>query len=80
VAIPDDPTITKRAFVKMKYKGNIYLFTGIVIADVALSILNDVTVAKKMGGGILTPATLGLPLISRLQKSGIEFETRIIGM
>ena len=52
--------------------------TGIFLAEAAMSLLNDDSEAKKLGGGVLTPATLGAPYIERLQKAGIKFETRVL--
>jgi short subunit dehydrogenase-like uncharacterized protein len=47
---------------------------------IALAILYDEnTLAHKLGGGILTPATLATPqLFQQLEKAGITIETKMI--
>ncbi|PSK51702.1 hypothetical protein B9Z65_2969 [Elsinoe australis] len=72
---PDEP---KRAFGRMTFEGSAYHMTGIFLAQAAISLLRDDSLAKKMGGGVLTPATLGAAYIERLQKAGIKFETRTL--
>jgi short subunit dehydrogenase-like uncharacterized protein len=52
--------------------------TGLLLCNGAISILKDDVVAKKLGGGVLTPATLGQPFIDRLQASGFRFETKML--
>ena len=34
--------------------------------------------AKEIGGGILTPATLGQPFINRLSDEGVHLETKLL--
>ena len=48
------------------------------MAQAAITLLKDDVVAKKFGGGILTPATLGQPFIDRLHDAGFSFETKMI--
>lgn len=36
------------------------------------------TEAKKLGGGILTPATLGDEYVERLRAVGVEFDVKIL--
>lgn len=62
----------------MTFEGSAYHMTGIFLAQAAISLLRDDSLAKKMGGGVLTPATLGAAYIDRLQKAGIKFETRTL--
>lgn len=62
----------------MKYKGGNYYFTGLLLAEGAMVLLRDESLAKKLGGGVLTPATLGQPLIDRLRGSGTEFTVELI--
>ncbi|OBT51291.1 hypothetical protein VE04_06682 [Pseudogymnoascus sp. 24MN13] len=42
--------------------------------EAALSILGEKTYAHDIGGGILTPATLGMPFVKRLRNAGIKIE------
>ena len=49
-----------------------------LLAIGALCILKDDAVAKKLGGGVFTPATLGQPFIDRLDKAGYSFETKML--
>lgn len=57
-----------------------YELTAIMMVEIALAILHDKdSVAKKMGGGVLTPATVASPhLIQRLDRAGIKIETRLL--
>jgi short subunit dehydrogenase-like uncharacterized protein len=48
------------------------------MVEAAITILKDNVVATKSGGGILTPATLGQPLIDRLDNAGLKFEVRML--
>ena len=60
-------------------KGSLYYFTGLAISEAAMVILRGgETEAKKLGGGILTPATLGDEYVERLKKVGIEFDVRML--
>ncbi|KAI9785093.1 MAG: hypothetical protein M1816_000504 [Peltula sp. TS41687] len=70
-----------RAFAKMRYDGGIYRVTGIFAVEGALTLLRgpEDVYSKRLGGGILTPATLGLPFIERLVKAGVKFEIRMLG-
>lgn len=52
--------------------------TGILLTQAAITLLKDDVVAKKFGGGILTPATLGQPYIDRLNEAGFKFEVRML--
>jgi short subunit dehydrogenase-like uncharacterized protein len=63
---------------KYKLQELIRLATGLLLVEGALTILKDNVVAKKLGGGVLTPATLGQPFIDRLQKGGFKFETKML--
>ncbi|OBT64338.1 hypothetical protein VE03_06742 [Pseudogymnoascus sp. 23342-1-I1] len=56
------------------YEGSLYYCSALMGVEAALSILGDKTYAHEIGGGILTPATLGLPFIERLRNAGIKIE------
>lgn len=49
-----------------------------MLGQAALVLLKDDVVAKKLGGGVMTPATLGQPFIDRLEKVGLRFETKML--
>lgn len=63
-----DNSASDRAVATFKFDGSLYYFTGLAIAEAALTILRGGTnTARKCGGGVLTPATLGEPFIERLR-------------
>lgn len=67
--------------VNRNYKGtdtNEMTVTGLILTEAAITLLKDDTMAKKSGGGVLTPATLGRPLIDRLDAAGFTFETKML--
>ncbi|KAI9850666.1 MAG: hypothetical protein M1824_003190 [Vezdaea acicularis] len=79
VGYPDLETPSKkRALSTVKWSGGIYQLTAIFADEAAMAILRDDTYAKKLGGGILTPATLGQPFVERLEKAGVKFETKLV--
>ncbi|KAK3616758.1 hypothetical protein LTR56_025750 [Elasticomyces elasticus] len=72
----DEPGVPKRAYGRMRFEGSMYLLTGICLAEAAVTIARDDTLAHKLGGGMLTPAILGEPYLERLQKAGLKTEIR----
>lgn len=79
IAIADQDTPTPmRAFSRMRYEGGMYYLTGVFLAEAGITIIRDDTIAKKLGGGILTPAMLGQPFIDRLRSAGVLYETRLL--
>lgn len=76
VAIADqNVSQPKRAYSRFRWEGGIYYLTGVLLAEAAMVILYHDTLAKELGGGLLTPATLGQPFIDRLKDAGVIFET-----
>lgn len=75
-AATDDPTNPKRAFARFIYEGSMYHMTGVFLAEAGMSLLHDDSLAKKMGGGVLTPATLGANYVDRLTKHGFKVDVR----
>ena len=68
---------TKRVFGKVTYEGGMYLFTGLLLAEAAMVILNDEeTIRKVSRGGIVTPATMGQGFVYRLEKVGCNIELK----
>ena len=52
--------------------------TGVFAAEAAITLLRDETLAGKIGGGFLTPATLGGAYLDRLQKAGVKLEVSVM--
>ena len=78
IATADNPE-GKRAMAKMRWNGSMYDMSGTFLAEAAMTILKDETGAKKIGGGILTPATLGSKFIERLNSiEKCKFEADIM--
>ncbi|KAH8652028.1 Saccharopine dehydrogenase-domain-containing protein [Ilyonectria robusta] len=78
VGVADSPN-HERVVATLKVKGSLYSFTGLAIAEAAMVILRGgETEAKKLGGGILTPATLGDEYVERLRAVGVEFDVKIL--
>lgn len=78
VGWPDAEDTTRKAFCQARYDGGLYKMTGIFLAEAALTLLEDDVPAKKIGGGFLTPATLGQPYIDRLAAHGFKIDTRML--
>ncbi|KAB8648471.1 hypothetical protein FH972_026128 [Carpinus fangiana] len=78
VAYADDKS-GKRASGRLYYEGSLYQLTGIFLAHAAATLLyDDGFAAKKIGGGVLTPATLGEQFVERLEAGKVKFETKIL--
>ena len=73
-----DGSDPKRAFARMRWEGGMYYLSGVFLAEAAIVILRDETTAKRLGGGLLTPAMLGQPFLNRLRKAGLKFETQLM--
>ncbi|EKV16039.1 Saccharopine dehydrogenase / Homospermidine synthase [Penicillium digitatum] len=69
----------QRVFGKITYHGGMYPFTGLLLAEAAMVILNEEEKIKKISrGGIVTPATLGQDYVDRLEKVGCKIETKVL--
>lgn len=55
-----------------------YHLTGVFAAEAAITLLRDKTLAGEIGGGLLTPATLGGAYVDRLQKTGVKIDVRMM--
>ncbi|KAG0647549.1 trans-acting enoyl reductase [Hyphodiscus hymeniophilus] len=76
IASPDVQTANPpRAYVRAYFDGSLYAFTGISLAEAAVSILRD---GHKLSGGVYTPACLGQKFIDRLQNAGFIFEKKFL--
>lgn len=60
----------------MRFDGSMYHLTGIFLAEAAITIARSETFAHELGGGVLTPATLGARYLERLQAAGLQTEVR----
>ncbi|KAF2861405.1 hypothetical protein K470DRAFT_257072 [Piedraia hortae CBS 480.64] len=67
-----------RVWGRMRFDGSMYKLTGITSAEAALLIARGKTFAHELGGGVLTPATLGATYLEQLQKAGIKVEVRAL--
>ncbi|KXG52732.1 Saccharopine dehydrogenase / Homospermidine synthase [Penicillium griseofulvum] len=77
IATADSPS-SQRVFGKLSYGGGMYPFTGLLLAEAAMVILNEEEKIKKVSrGGIVTPATLGQDYVDRLEKVGCRIETKV---
>ncbi|KAJ5356861.1 Saccharopine dehydrogenase / Homospermidine synthase [Penicillium concentricum] len=77
IATADSPS-AQRVFGKITYHGGMYPFTGLLLAEAAMVILNEEEKIKKVSrGGIVTPATLGQEYVDRLEKVGCKIETKV---
>ncbi|KAK8191335.1 Saccharopine dehydrogenase-domain-containing protein [Phyllosticta capitalensis] len=69
----------ERAIAQFGFKGGLYYLTGLTIAEAAMVILSGKeTEAKKQGGGILTPATLGDEYVQRLRDANVKIDVKLI--
>ena len=57
------------------YEGGMYGLTGLLLATAAMTLVEDDEChAKKLGGGFLTPATLGHGYVERAKAAGIRMD------
>ncbi|KAF7596753.1 hypothetical protein BBP40_000181 [Aspergillus hancockii] len=79
VATADQNTSNhKRVLGKLKYQGTMYVFTGLLLAEAAMVILeNEEKVRKVSRCGLVTPATLGQEYVDRLERAGCHIETQV---
>ena len=55
-----------------------YALSGACLAESAFVIAREKTHAHELGGGVLTPATLGQKYLDGLQKAGLEVEMKML--
>jgi len=69
----------ERAIATFKINGSLYYFTGLAIAEAAMVILRgENSEAKKLGGGFMTPATLGDEYVERMKKVNVEIDVKML--
>ncbi|KAI9845256.1 MAG: hypothetical protein M1837_005012 [Sclerophora amabilis] len=79
IGVADQTSTTPaRALSEFEYRGSPYEMTGTLVSEAAITILREETLAKKLGGGLLTPATLGQPYVDRLANVGISLVTKLL--
>ena len=70
-----DSNEEKWAFARTSFEGSMYDATGIFLVAAAITLLQDECYAKKAGGGLLTPASLGPGYTDRIKEAGVRMET-----
>jgi len=80
LAISESGEQAAKTFGRFRSDNNPYMTTAILMVEGAASLLYDGenVPAIKMGGGYLTPATLGQSYVERLCASGITIETKTL--
>lgn len=74
-----DPNEPKRIAGRLAWQGSMYHLTGVFLAEAAATLArSEEFAAKEIGGGFLTPATLGAPFLDRLQKAGLKIDVRVM--
>ena len=76
--VSDHTNDPKRAYARMRWNGSMYHLTGVCLSESALILAREKTFAHSLGGGMLTPATLGGNYVEKLQKAGMELEIRTL--
>ena len=80
IGVADETTSgkEKKAMARMRYEGGLYYFTGLLLAEAAMVLLENEDLVNKLGGGLLTPACLGDDFIERLRKVGVKIEGKML--
>jgi hypothetical protein len=69
----------RRAIGTLNYRGSLYSFAGVLLAEAAMVILkHEDEVRKVSGGGFATPATLGQKYVDQLGRAGCHVQTRFL--
>lgn len=55
-----------------------YHLTGVCLAESAIILAREETLAHRIGGGMMTPATLGASYVERLQKAGLKTDVKMM--
>ena len=80
IASADDATDgkAKKARALMRYEGGWYYFTGLLMAEAAMVVLENEDLVNELGGGLLTPACLGDAFVERLRKVNVKIEAEMM--
>ncbi|KAF4230203.1 hypothetical protein CNMCM6805_000838 [Aspergillus fumigatiaffinis] len=85
VALDGEDVSQPSAVGAMRMNTDVYSVCATLVSEAALTLLevldgNDQgAMVKKLGGGILTPASLGMPYVKRLEKAGLEWKVTETG-
>lgn len=80
VAADEETVNTPSALGFMRMDSNVYTVCATFVSEAALTLLEIMegsqtsSIVKKLGGGILTPASLGIRYVERLEKAGLQWE------
>lgn len=78
LGLPDSQS-SQKAFASLRFTGSAYRLTGITLSEGAGTILyGENTMAHQIGGGVLTPATLGQQYLDRLEKAGLKLDLKML--
>ncbi|CZR52402.1 uncharacterized protein PAC_02279 [Phialocephala subalpina] len=78
VAIADqEGPYPDRALSELTYSGTSEQLTAAFLVQGASTLFHEKHLREKLGGGILTPAMLGMSFVERLQEAGIEIESML---
>jgi short subunit dehydrogenase-like uncharacterized protein len=70
---------SKKVEAKFSYEGSLYYCSAAMGIEASLVILSDEKISTdEIGGGILTPATLGMPFVERLRNIGAVLEVKTV--
>lgn len=80
MAVADDTTggKEKKAMARIRYEGGLYYFTGLLLAEGAMVLLENEDLVTELGGGLLTPACLGDKFVERLQRVNVNIEGHML--
>jgi short subunit dehydrogenase-like uncharacterized protein len=80
IAVADDTTEGKEkiARARMRYEGGMYYFTGLLLAEAAMVLLENEDLVNELGGGLLTPACLGDAYVERLRKVNVKIDGEMV--
>ena len=73
IAHADDES-QKRSYATLHWDGGFYYLTGVMLAEAAMVLVRGGDVLGKRLGGMITPATLEMDYVERLQKGGIKVD------
>ena len=77
IGVADDGS-GRRSFATYRWDGSIYYMSGVTLTEAALVLARGGDCLAKRVGGMVTPATLEMEYINRLQKAGIQYDWGII--
>jgi short subunit dehydrogenase-like uncharacterized protein len=73
-----DEAKRRRTYATMSYQGGFYYLTGIMLAEAGLTLVRGGDTLGRRLGGMITPATLEMEYVERLQKGGIKVEWGVL--